>query len=198
LHAPDCLAKVRLGTEGRTSARPAKVLTMANTRTMLGTLAALLTLCGASVAHADRDAVIAGKVIRTLVASGTVDVDALSVVVVNGEAELRGTARSAYARDAAGRAAGAVAGVTAVRNVLTVRNARADRDADDVIADRVRAAMLAAGIDNAKRIGIHSFNGAIELSGTVDSDETSQIASRVAGETRGVTSVRNALVTPGN
>ena len=171
-------------------------IAMSRFRCHVYTLAMLVTSLTASPAYADHDDAIAKHLTQALIASGSVEFDAVTVTVVNGAAELAGTVRSSRARENAERTAGLVGGVTAVRNLLTVRTSPGDLDGDEIIANRVRAALRDGRLARGEGIVVHAFNGEIDLSGSVGSDGDRRIAARIAGETRGVTAVRNALVIP--
>jgi len=157
--------------------------------TCVGT--AVLFVSALVVAGPDDD--VAARVRTALAASGLPDAANIVVATFNGEAELSGTVRSDHARAEAARVVAGVPGVTAVRNDLAVRGPRDGQDADDVIADRVRAA-LAAGIPGGRDTTVAVFNGTVALSGVVSAVEIRAAAARVAGEVRGVTAVRNDLV----
>ena len=64
---------------------------------------------------------------------------------------------------------------------------------DDALTAQVKAALVAAAIPAAPQLQIKVFNGAVDLSGTVDSADSKAEASRVASTVKGVTSVRNDL-----
>ena len=66
-------------------------------------------------------------------------------------------------------------------------------DKDDSVAAKVRAALIAAAIPEARQIEVHVFNDEVELSGLVESADSKAAAARVAGVVPGVTSVRNDL-----
>ena len=147
----------------------------------------------ASPVIAGRDDEVTARATAALSANGIPDAANVVVASFNGEVELSGTVRSEHVRADVARVVAAVPGVTAVRNDLAVRPPSGDRDADDVIADRVRAA-LAAAIPGSREVAVSVFNGAVELTGTVAAEDTRASAARVAGEVRGASAVRNALV----
>ena len=157
----------------------------------IATGAAVILLSGPVIA--DRDDEVAARATAALTATGLSDAANVTVASFNGEVELSGTVRSDHARAEAARVVAAVPGVTAVRNDLAVRPPSGDRDADDVVADRVRAA-LAAGGPGLRNVAVSVFNGAVELTGVVAEDDVRTTAARMAGEVRGATAVRNAIV----
>jgi hyperosmotically inducible protein len=163
-------------------------------RTPLLAALSMFAILGAHPAVADRDDAIAARVKQALVAARLPDAAEIKVSAFNGEVDLSGVVRSEHIRDEAARIAGVVRGVTAVRNGLEARQPSGERDADDVISGRVRAALIAAGIPDAQDIRVSSFNGDVDLGGVVDSEETRAKAAEVAGVVRRVTAVRNGLV----
>lgn len=166
-------------------------------KTLLFLVGALVYTGSTSVAAPpDKDEAIAIRAQRAIAESGIVDSAGIVVAVVNGEAEVRGTVRSQHIKDEVERIAGRTKGVTAIRNSLLVQRPDASGDDDQILANRVRSALLAAGIPHVDRISVQSFNGSISLIGSADTGEIRDDASRVAGETRGVTAVRNELVVP--
>jgi hyperosmotically inducible protein len=66
-------------------------------------------------------------------------------------------------------------------------------DEDDVLAAKVKAALIAAAIPEARQIDVHVFNGEADLSGAVESADSKAAAAQVAGTVPGVASVRNDL-----
>ena len=66
-------------------------------------------------------------------------------------------------------------------------------DKDNSVAVKVKAALTAAAIPEARQIEVHVFNDEVELSGFVESEDSKAAAARVAGVVPGVTSVRNDL-----
>lgn len=66
-------------------------------------------------------------------------------------------------------------------------------DKDDSVAAKVRAALIAAAIPEARQIEVQVFNDEVELSGVVESADSKAAAARVAGVVPGVTVVRNDL-----
>jgi osmotically-inducible protein OsmY len=163
-------------------------------RIALATIVSIVTLLTAAPATADRDEAITARVKQALIAGGISNAADIEVKTFQGEVDLSGAVRSERTRDEAARISGVVQGVTAVRNGLRVRQPSGDRDSDDVLVDRVRKALITAGLRNAQDIKVKAFNGEVDLSGTVISNDGRETAGRVVGEVRGVTAVRNGLV----
>jgi osmotically-inducible protein OsmY len=151
----------------------------------------LLLLAGPVSAGRDED--VTARAMAALTAVGMPDSANIVVVSFNGEVELSGTVRSEHARAEVARVVGAVPGVTAVRNDLAVRPPSGDRDGDAVIAERVRAT-LASEMPGMRDVAVSVFNGVVELTGVVARDDIRATAARVAGEVRGASAIRNALL----
>lgn len=146
-------------------------------------------------AAADDDAAITARVKSALIAARIANAAAIEVKSFNGEVGLGGVVYSDLSKAKAASIAGAVPGVTAVRNDLQVqKRPGADHvDDDDVITTKVKAALIAAQIVGAENIEVKTFNGEVDLGGAVSSDEIKAKAASLAGGVRGVTAVRNDL-----
>jgi osmotically-inducible protein OsmY len=162
---------------------------------MAAMVAAALAL-SAGPAAADRDDAVSARVRQALVAAGLRDAAGIQVTTFNGAVELSGVVRSDDAKQQAARVTGLVRGVTAVRNSLEVQEPGTPPDTDAVLANRVKAALIAAGIPGARAFEVTAFNGDVELSGVVGSDDGRDAAARVTGAVEGVGAVRNDLVVP--
>jgi osmotically-inducible protein OsmY len=73
----------------------------------------------------------------------------------------------------------------------TLGGARADEAS--ATAARVKAALIAAGIGNARHIDVQAFNGEADLTGVVYSEHSKDMAIMIAGQVPGVTSIGNFL-----
>lgn len=166
---------------------------MQRLRTSVGAALSMLALLVAQPAAADADDAIAARVKQAFVAARLPDAADIKVSTFNGAVDLSGIVRSERIRDEAARLAGLARGVTAVRNGLEVRQPSGERDSDDAISARVRAALIAAAVPGAHDIRVTTFNGDVDLGGAVDSADTRAAAAEVAGVVRGVSAVRNGL-----
>jgi osmotically-inducible protein OsmY len=149
----------------------------------------LLTLSAAVAA--DEDNAIASRVKRALIAADIPNADQIQVQSFNGEADLSGIVFSEHSKEKAALVAGVVRGVTSVKNDLEVQE-RADDD-DGAITSRVRNALVTARIEGADQIQVKTFNGAVDLTGTVSSQYSKTKALDIAGAVRGVTAVQDDL-----
>jgi osmotically-inducible protein OsmY len=163
-------------------------------RALRGVAVGLAALLVSTAAVADRDDEVSARAKQALVSAGLPGAAEISVTSFNGEVELSGTARSAHTREEAARVVAAVRGVTAVRNSLATRPPGGERDADDVLSDQVRAALVATGNPDARNISVTAFNGSVELGGVVGSDDSRAAAIRAASQVRGVSALRDNLV----
>ncbi len=63
-----------------------------------------------------------------------------------------------------------------------------------VITTKVKAALLNEPSLKSMQIGVETFKDVVQLSGFVDSAQSSRLAAQVAGRVKGVASVRNDLI----
>jgi osmotically-inducible protein OsmY len=144
----------------------------------------------AGLVAADDDAAIAARVKDALVAAQIANAANIEVTAFNGEVDLSGVVYSERSKAKAAAVAGAVEGVTAVKNDLQIEERPDAKDDDDVIATKVKAALIAAQIPD---VDVKTCNGEVDLSGVVSSDEIKAKAASIAGAVPGVTAVRNDL-----
>jgi len=83
--------------------------------------------------------------------------------------------------------------IVAIASLAVLLAVPAAADKDDAIAAKVKAALIAAAIPEARQIEVQVFNGEAELSGAVESADSKAAAAQIAGTVPGVTSVRNDL-----
>jgi hyperosmotically inducible protein len=84
-------------------------------------------------------------------------------------------------------------GVLAIGFATLCLCVRAVADGDDEVTARAKRALVAAALPDVADILVTSFNGEVELSGTVRSEHVRDEAARVVAAVRGVTAVRNGL-----
>jgi osmotically-inducible protein OsmY len=166
---------------------------MPSPRAVLLAIAVLTAGLWAGCVAADDDAAIAARVKDALVAAQIANAANIEVTAFNGEVDLSGVVYSDRSKAKAAAVAGAVPGVTAVKNDLQVEERPDAKDDDDVIATKVKAALVAAQIPDAEQIDVKTFNGEVDLSGVVSSEEIKAKAASIAGAVPGVTAVRNEL-----
>ncbi len=120
--------------------------------------------------------------------------------VENGEVYLRGEVRSGAQRALAGELASNIDGVTGVQNDLVVKSAepptgeRLSRQASDAaLTAQVRSRLMLSNNTSGLAIDVTTENNVVTLRGAVGSDAERELAGLIAGNTRGVTRVRNEL-----
>jgi len=83
---------------------------------------------------------------------------------------------------------------SALAAVLGGSIARSDsQPPDESVAARVRLALANANAPEASQIEVRAFNGEVDLSGPVDTEDRKAEIARVVGSVKGVTAVHNAL-----
>jgi len=120
--------------------------------------------------------------------------------VENGKVYLRGEVRSGAQRALAAEVAGNVDGVTGVQNDLVVNSAdpptgeRLSRQASDAaLTAQVKSRLMLSNNTAGLAIDVHTENNIVTLRGTVSSATERELAGLIAGNTEGVTEVRNEL-----
>lgn len=132
----------------------------------LAALASLALAAPALAATTPSDAWLTTKVKVSLATTDGVDVTEVHVDTIRREVTLHGTVNTPGEKSTAERAAGAVAGVRSVRNLLQVvasRNEVAVEARDDVVRDRVSAALAADASLNDSSISVQSVNKGLVL-----------------------------------
>jgi osmotically-inducible protein OsmY len=163
---------------------------MHRARTLLAIVGLVVALCTSPV-RADQDATVAARVQQALVAARIPNAENIKIHSFNGEVDLAGVVFTDRAKARAASIAVAVPGVTSVHNGLEVQP-RAN-DSDDATTARVQAALAAARIEDAGPIEVSTFNGEVDLSGVVYSNDAKSRVMEVAGSTRGATSIRSEI-----
>jgi hyperosmotically inducible protein len=163
---------------------------MRSAKTLLSAVAVLAALCTTAV-RADQDTTVAGRVQQALVAAHIPNAENIKIQSFNGEVDLSGVVFTDRAKARAASIAVAVRGVTSVQNALEVQP-RANDD-DDATTARVKAALAAARIDDTGPIEVSTFNGEVDLSGVVYSNDARTRVMEVAGSTRGASSIRSEI-----
>lgn len=134
---------------------------------------------------------------------------AANVDTNRGKVTLQGTADSAAARDLAGRMALNTRGVESVDNHLVVAETKpavvgsvkdAAHEAGDDVADawittKVKSTLMYTGNVDGSHIAVSTKNGAVTLSGKVDSGAEHALAVELAQNVRGVTGVSHKGLT---
>ena len=107
----------------------------------------------------------------------------IDVTVDDGQVALAGSVNSLIARDRANEVAASVAGVTAVYDNIVVQAPEVD---DTTLRSRVQAALVADPATEAYELDVSVNDGAVELTGVVDSMAERFLAREVASAVTGV------------
>jgi osmotically-inducible protein OsmY len=129
--------------------------------------------------------------------------------VENGVVRLTGIVESDIDRDLAGEIAKSIDGVTDVKNDLAVDKTKARIARDDdasrersgfkhavgnaTLTAKIKSQLLANENTSGMAVNVDSDDGAVTLSGSVDSDEEKELIARIAENTSGADSVDNRL-----
>jgi hyperosmotically inducible protein len=164
-------------------------------------LAMALAGCAGTAAHRSTGEAVDDSVINTRVKTALISNDQtkarqIDVEVYRGDVQLNGFVDSEAARASAVATAKGIEGVQSVKNNLQIRDA--DRSTgqamdDALISTKVKTALVGDSRTKAYQIEVATNSGIVELGGFVDSAEAKQVASEVASQVEGVSSVRNRL-----
>ena len=151
-----------------------------------------------SWAEKPKDAALSARVTQAVKQAVSTDSRYINVQTRDGIVQLSGFVKSEQARDAALKAAVAVPGVERVRNELAVEegtseSAPATANSDTVIAARVKSRLSEAGLPQGSDVQVVVQDGAVQLSGFVDSVESKTRAADLASTVAGVTDVQNNI-----
>jgi osmotically-inducible protein OsmY len=151
-----------------------------------------LTVSFPSAYEIPPDAEISFNVTSSLSWSPTVDATRIHVSVNDGAVTLTGTADSFWQKQRAGEIAANTAGVTDVRNELTVIPTTPATVDEDIRRDILAALERNTDVD-AARVTVDVNNGIVTLSGTVRDYTAYHTAEDAARYTSGVLEVNNNL-----
>jgi hyperosmotically inducible protein len=141
------------------------------------------------------DRLITGRVKEALIADPDTKARQIDVETFRGVVQLNGFVDSDTDRSKATSVARQVNGVKQVRNNLQLANAKATVGEiidDSVITTKVKAALIADPVTKAFQINVETRDGAVQLSGFVDTSEQQVKAAQVARGVSGVRAVKNA------
>lgn len=142
------------------------------------------------------DSVTTGRVKAALIADSTTKAHQIDVETFKGTVQLNGFVDTAASKERASEIAKGTKGVTSVRNNLTVKTT--GRDAGTVVDDgaitaKVKAALAGDPRTKAHQVNVETRNGAVQLSGFVDTSEAKSTAEELARSVDNVKSVDNEL-----
>jgi hyperosmotically inducible protein len=142
------------------------------------------------------DTVTTAAVKAALIADPVTKAHQIDVETFKGPVQLNGCVDTAASKERATTVARNAKGVTAVRNNLTVKTA--SREASDVVDDsaitaKVKSALAGDPRTKAHQINVETREGAVQLSGFVDTSEAKSTAEEIARAVDNVRSVDNEL-----
>jgi hyperosmotically inducible protein len=142
------------------------------------------------------DSVTTGRVKAALIADPVTKAHQIDVETFKGTVQLNGFVDTAASKERATEVAKSTRGVHAVHNNLTVKTG--DRDTEQVVDDsvitaKVKAALAGDPRTKAHQVNVETHEGAVQLSGFVDSAEAKSTAGELARSVAQVRSVDNQL-----
>lgn len=156
-----------------------------------------------------RDAWLHGKLETALLFNEHLNSFAIDSDVRAGTAYLQGTVESDIDRDLAEEIAKSIKGVNKVENELDVDQAKARAARDDdasmerqgfkqdvlnaTLTARIKSRLLVNNNTGGLSIDVDSRDGMVTLSGTVDSEQEKELATRIAANTEGTKTVNDQL-----
>ncbi len=142
------------------------------------------------------DSVTTASVKAALVADPVTKAHQIDVETFKGTVQLNGFVDTSASKTRATEVAKNAKGVTAVRNNLTVKTTERSGEAvvdDGVITTKVKSALAGDPRTKAHQINVETREGAVQLSGFVDSSEAKSTAEELARAVDNVKSVDNEL-----
>ena len=143
------------------------------------------------------DSVTTGRVKAALIADPTTKAHQIDVETFKGTVQLNGFVDSSASKQRASEVAKSTKGVTAVRNNLTVRGdggpSGSERLDDAAITTKVKAALAGDPRTKAHQVNVETREGAVQLSGFVDTSEAKSTAEELARNVDNVKSVDNEI-----
>ena len=143
------------------------------------------------------DSVTTGRVKAALIADSTTKAHQIDVETFKGTVQLNGFVDSSASKQRASEVAKSTKGVTAVRNNLTVRSdsgpSGSERVDDAAITTKVKAALAGDPRTKAHQVNVETREGAVQLSGFVDTSEAKSTAEELARNVDNVKSVDNEI-----
>lgn len=161
------------------------------------------SLLAQQTTESPEDEALTSRVTQAVAHVAAADAKSINVQTRDGVVQLSGFVKSEEARDAALKAAVSVAGVDRVRNELAVQSpasesAPAAASSDVVIAARVKSQLAAARLPQGSDVQVEVQDGAVQLSGFVETVESKTKAADVASTVTGVTDVQNNIAVQAN
>lgn len=143
------------------------------------------------------DSVTTGRVKAALIADPATKARQIDVETFKGTVQLNGFVDTSESKERAAQIAKGTKGVTAVRNNLTVRAdggpSGSERVDDAAITAKVKAALAGDPRTKAHQVNVETREGAVQLSGFVDTSEAKSTAADLARNVADVKSVDNEI-----
>jgi hyperosmotically inducible protein len=142
------------------------------------------------------DSVTTASVKSALIADPVTKAHQIDVEVFKGTVQLNGFVDTAASKTRATEVARTTKGVTAVRNNLTVKTTERSGEAvvdDGAITTKVKSALAGDPRTKAHQINVETREGAVQLSGFVDTSEAKSTAADIARAVDNVKSVDNEI-----
>jgi hyperosmotically inducible periplasmic protein len=142
------------------------------------------------------DTVTTASVKSALIADPVTKAHQIDVEVFKGTVQLNGFVDTAASKTRATEVAKSTKGVTSVRNNLTVKTTERSGEAvvdDGAITTKVKSALAGDPRTKAHQINVETREGAVQLSGFVDTSEAKSTAEELARAVDNVKSVDNEL-----
>ena len=142
------------------------------------------------------DTVTTASVKSALIADPVTKAHQIDVETFKGTVQLNGFVDTAASKTRATEVARSTKGVTAVRNNLTVKTTERSGEAvidDGAITTKVKSALAGDPRTKAHQINVETREGAVQLSGFVDTSEAKSTAEELARAVDHVKSVDNEL-----
>ncbi|HET9693628.1 MAG TPA: BON domain-containing protein [Steroidobacteraceae bacterium] len=171
-------------------------------KTLMALVASVVTMLAgpAPAQQATADTVDDGTIAASIKA-GLLDHKATSSMQINvesyeGTVQLSGFVESQAEKDAAGKVASNVSGVTKVVNSLAIapKTSMGTKLDDSLLTGKVKAALMDAHDVKSMQINVETKNGVTQLAGFVPSQAMKERAGQVAAAVSGVKQVENVLV----
>lgn len=142
------------------------------------------------------DSVTTGRVKAALIADPTTKAHQIDVETFKGTVQLNGFVDTAASKARASEIAKSTRGVESVRNNLTVKTAERSGEQvvdDGAITSKVKMALAGDSRTKAHQVNVETHEGAVQLSGFVDSAEAKSTAGELARAVEHVRSVNNQI-----
>jgi hyperosmotically inducible protein len=142
------------------------------------------------------DSVTTGRVKAALIADPTTKAHQIDVETFKGTVQLNGYVDTAASKARAAEIAKATRGVESVRNNLTVKaehRSGGEMVDDGAITAKVKAALAGDSRTKAHQVNVETHEGAVQLSGFVNTAEAKSTAGELARAVEHVRSVDNQL-----